>query len=66
VNAPFKLCMDPSQVAYITECEGVFVVEPMRFLTLCQAKALQRPKPKRRERTPEEQARTEILRSLGR
>lgn len=36
---PFKLALGPNEVAMISECEGAFVVEPMRFLWPSQAKA---------------------------
>lgn len=41
-----KLHLTNRDVALITECEGVFVVEPMRWLWPSEAKAIARRKAK--------------------
>ena len=42
-----KLVLTYPEVALISECEGVFVVEPMRFLWPSEAKAIARREAKR-------------------
>ncbi len=42
-----KLSLAYPEVALISECEGVFIVEPMRFLWPSQAKAIARREARR-------------------
>ncbi len=67
MTRPFVLSLDPwnREVAMVSECEGAFVIEPMRFVTLAEAKRAGR-KTARAAGSVEEATRRKILRSLGR
>ncbi len=64
---PFHLSLDPwnREVAMVSECEGAFVIEPMRFITLFEAKR-DGKKIARAAGAAEEANRRKILRGLGR
>jgi hypothetical protein len=38
MKRPFTLNLEPNQVAMISECDGAFVIEPMRFLWPSEAR----------------------------
>jgi len=44
MNRPFRIRLDPMkrEAAMITEDDGVFVIEPMRFLLPAEAKVIAR------------------------
>lgn len=60
MSLPFKLDLNPwnREVVMVTECEGSFVIEPMRFITLGEARRQGRQAAERRDQQ-------ETLRGLG-
>ncbi len=67
MTRPFVLSLDPwnREVAMVSECDGAFVIEPMRFITLFEAKREGR-KIARAVGAVEAANRRAILRGLGR
>ncbi|MBA3577462.1 MAG: hypothetical protein H0W39_07625 [Sphingomonas sp.] len=41
MNRPFLIRLDPMkrEAAMISECDGVFVIEPMKFVSLAEARS---------------------------